>query len=521
MPSNDIAPAINETQPSFNLDDYKIIVEGSTSILTPKSEADVFYNPVQQFNRDLSVTCIKAWANLYLNPKQEGKEDIEEPELKKIKIEEKEYIKKFTILEALSATGLRAIRYSKEIPNISKIVANDLLPAAVDTIKRNIEYNKASTNVIPNLANCNAVMYTKEFDCIDLDPYGTVAPFIDAAIQSIKNGGLLLVTCTDLQVLAGQTYPEKCFALYGGSNLMGHDATHESALRLVLGLIKTTAAKYGKYVEPLLSLSIDFYVRVFVRVHNKPIKVKDNMSEQMIGYMCHDCDSIVNQYLGKREERTSKKGKPYIKYGLSKAPTSSTECKVCKSGVQHLVGPMYGGAIHNKDFIKEVLRINKEEHEDNIYKTRKRIEGMLTLAYNELPDTPFYFSPSKLSSILKISVPSLKYIVAGLGSLGYECSLSHAQPSVLKTNADWNTIWYVMKEYVRMKEPNYKVEKLNENATGYRIMTNEDIKLNDSTKSISFEPNDMSYKIEKLRKLKMVRYQENPTRNWGPKAKPN
>lgn len=46
------------------------------------------------------------------------------------------------------------------------------------------------------------------------------------------------------------------------------------ALRLVLHTLATSAARYGRYIEPLLSLSIDFYVRLFVRVHSSPIDVK-------------------------------------------------------------------------------------------------------------------------------------------------------------------------------------------------------------------------------------------------------
>lgn len=30
-----------------------------------------------------------------------------------------------------------------------------------------------------------------KFDVIDLDPYGTAAPFLDAAVQSVKDGGKL------------------------------------------------------------------------------------------------------------------------------------------------------------------------------------------------------------------------------------------------------------------------------------------------------------------------------------------
>lgn len=27
-------------------------------------------------------------------------------------------------------------------------------------------------------------------DCVDLDPYGTAAPFIDAAVQCVSDGGM-------------------------------------------------------------------------------------------------------------------------------------------------------------------------------------------------------------------------------------------------------------------------------------------------------------------------------------------
>lgn len=56
----------------------------------------------------------------------------------------------FSILEALSATGLRSIRYAKEIPNVTKIIANDLSEQAVETIKANIVHNQ-----VENLIDIN------------------------------------------------------------------------------------------------------------------------------------------------------------------------------------------------------------------------------------------------------------------------------------------------------------------------------------------------------------------------------
>jgi tRNA (guanine26-N2/guanine27-N2)-dimethyltransferase len=147
----------------------------------------------------------------------------------------------------------------------------------------------ASSAELGRRADCNGHVYVNEgdactlmysrrapkdrVDVVDLDPYGTAAPFVDAAISCIADGGLLAVTCTDLAVLAGSNYPEKCFSNYGGV-CVNAEYSHEVALRLVLNSLAQTAARYGRYITPLISLSIDFYVRLFVRVDSKPVEVK-------------------------------------------------------------------------------------------------------------------------------------------------------------------------------------------------------------------------------------------------------
>lgn len=53
------------------------------------------------------------------------------------------------VLDALSATGLRCIRYAKELESSHKlmIVGNDILPKAVETIKLNAESNGVADKV--------------------------------------------------------------------------------------------------------------------------------------------------------------------------------------------------------------------------------------------------------------------------------------------------------------------------------------------------------------------------------------
>jgi len=54
----------------FNIDDYNTITEGAATILFPKAN-DVFYNPIQHFNRDMSTAAIKTWQKQFLKEKKQ------------------------------------------------------------------------------------------------------------------------------------------------------------------------------------------------------------------------------------------------------------------------------------------------------------------------------------------------------------------------------------------------------------------------------------------------------------------
>lgn len=60
--------------------------------------------------------------------------------------------------------------------------------------------------------------FSKRFSAIDLDPYGCPSIFLDSAVQSVQEGGLLLVTATDMAILAGNS-PETCYYKYGAISL--------------------------------------------------------------------------------------------------------------------------------------------------------------------------------------------------------------------------------------------------------------------------------------------------------------
>ena len=147
-----------------------------------------------------------------------------------------------------------------------------------------------------------------QFDVIDLDPYGSCSIFLDGAVQSIRNGGLLCVTSTDLTVLCGN-HPEVVFSKYG-SNCPKTPFCHELAVRILLYTIMMSASKYGRSIEVLGAFQIDFYVRCFIRVleqanclpcsFDSKTAVKQCASRSSLLYFCNDCHNFQLQPLSRK-----------------------------------------------------------------------------------------------------------------------------------------------------------------------------------------------------------------------------
>lgn len=244
-------------------------------------------------------------------------------------------------MEALSATGLRSIRYAKEVPGILKIIANDFSQQAVNAITTNIKHNNVEDLVVPSYCDAMTLMYMstsieKRFTVIDLDPYGSPTKFLDGAVQSLCDGGLLLVTATDMAVLAGGT-PEVCYVKYGSIPLKTKSC-HEMALRILLRTIEGTATRYGRYIQPLLSVSADFYIRVFVRIFTSQLVCMKSSSKQSMIYQCTGCDTISVQTLG-ASKQTNEFNQNVAKFVRPTGPSVNAKCKHC--GHRHHVNKTF------------------------------------------------------------------------------------------------------------------------------------------------------------------------------------
>ncbi|KAG7452487.1 N2,N2-dimethylguanosine tRNA methyltransferase [Guyanagaster necrorhizus] len=529
------------TAPSIVVPDgFTLHTENTSHLLLSSNEA--FLNPVQEFNRDLSVACIRIWseelnllketrwklgqekkankANARKRQKVENGASVDvvatesaEQEAKGVLQKEPQYRPyKVVILEALSATGLRSIRYAKEIPLVKYVIANDLSSAATAAMRRNVKSNGfqlSSTGdgkIRINEGDACTLMYNhreerQRVDVVDLDPYGTAASFIDAAVQSVNDGGLLCVTCTDLSVLATNNYPEKCLSNYGGIPVKS-EYCHEAALRLVLHAVSASASRYGRYIEPLLSLSIDFYVRLFIKVHTSAVGVKKALTKISAYFVCTSCQSFYEQPLGRvTEKKHETSGNINYNFRTHPGPVVSDRCPECESAL-HIAGPMWSGPIHDTDFVAKVLE-HVEGNPDS-YGTSTRMKGMLTVAKEEL-HTPFYFTPTRVASFFHCQTPSLDEMASALLHAGYLISRSHATPGSLKTTATRADLHDIFRSFVKLHP--VKLENVSEASPARKLLAKE------PKTEANFKRHPQS--VTASSKVKLVRYQETP-QNWGP-----
>ncbi|XP_075404009.1 tRNA (guanine(26)-N(2))-dimethyltransferase isoform X1 [Tenrec ecaudatus] len=502
------------------------VTEGAAKIVFPSAN-EVFYNPVQEFNRDLTCAVITEFARMQLQTKgiqikvpgekvvQKLVVDLSEQEEDKAEVEEGDQPRTaavreiceegLRVLEGLAASGLRSIRFAQEVPGLRSVVANDASARAVDLIRYNVQLNDVGHLVEPSQADARILMYqhqrpSERFDVIDLDPYGSPSPFLDAAVQAVSEGGLLCVTCTDMAVLAGNS-GETCYSKYGAMALKSR-ACHEMALRIILHSLDLRANCYQRFLVPLLSVSADFYVRVFVRIFTGQAKVKASASKQALVFQCVGCGAFHLQRLGRASAASGNR----IKFSAACGPPVTPECEHC--GQKHqLGGPIWAEPLHDLDFVSRVLQAVTAN--PGRFHTSERIRGVLSVITEELPDVPLYYTLDHLSSTIHCNTPSLLQLRSALLHAGFRVSLSHACKNAVKTDAPTSVLWDIMRCWE--KECPVKRERLSETSPAFRILSVEPSLQANFT--IREDANPSS------RQQGLKRFQANPEANWGPRPR--
>lgn len=545
-----------------NLNDYKIIKEGEAEILM-HAKNEVFYNKAQVNNRDISIAVLRTFiskrkqeheANLSKrakgapkapendssemvveevdnktppedhksNGKCELEEEIspdescttmddsvkinEECDADEEKIDHSEgkgqrEMKPPRVLEALSASGLRALRYAREIEGIGQVVAVDNDQASVEACRRNIKFNGsvAASKVESHLADARVYMITnpKEFDVVDLDPYGSPSVFLDSAVQSVADGGMLMCTATDMAVLCGGN-GEVCYSKYGSYPLRGKYC-HEMALRIVLASIESHANRYKRYIVPVLSVQMDFYLRVFVRIYTSASAMKNTPLKLSYVYQCTGCDSFHLQPIGRTIAKNTS-----VRYLPGYGPVVPQECTDCGKKF-NMGGPIWSAPIHDQEWVASILADVK--HMKTSYPAYDRISAVLTTISEELPDVPLFLSLHNLCATLKCTSPSAIIFRSAVINAGYRISGTHVNPLGLKSDAPMEVIWDIMRCWVK----NHPVKAQPADQPGSIILAKEPVLQANFARAVA--------SLSKAQAKKVARFLPNPERHWGPKLR--
>ncbi|MCF7866104.1 tRNA (guanine(26)-N(2))-dimethyltransferase [Candidatus Woesearchaeota archaeon] len=352
------------------------IKEAEVKIIAEKKEVvdkkmPVFYNPLMKLNRDISILIIRNYL--------EKKEELKEPLVK--------------IADPLAGSGIRTLRILKETQTnkIKEICVNDKKQNYKEYLEKNLEINeltKEQKNKI-QIFNKDANIFlleNKPLDYIDIDPFGTPNPFLDAATKSIRTKGILAITATDTSALCG-SYPKACERKYWAKPLR-NELMHEIGLRILIRKIQLIGINNEVALIPILSYAYDHYMRIFFRAD----KGKTNI------------DNILNQHAA---------------FSVQNAE----------------YGPIWTGELND---IKIITEIKKDLENETVSKNiEKRTIKLIEQLYEEtkIPGIGFYDLHTEAKGKTG-SIPKFETIINKLKEKGYKASRTHFRETAIKTNAE-------------------------------------------------------------------------------------
>ena len=323
-----------------------------------------FFNPTMAVNRDLSGAILRRWPHPLRS-----------------------------VLDGLAGTGAWGIRMALET-SAKGLTFNDRFPSATDLLRTNVQRNAVDANVSTD--DLVHRLQTATYDFVDIDPFGTPTPFLDAAIESAPIPSGLGVTATDAAVLCG-TYPATCRKRYGASSSSAPQRK-EIGVRILLAYCDRLAAKHGKAIRPILSVAAEHFLRVLVVVEGK--------------------------------QRTSRVG------GVERRSPGEF---VIRSRIQppRKIGPLWLGPLYDGDLV----RAAQPSEWTGVPAAR-----LLAMIQGEADLPPFFVTTDELARQLGGPQPRIGRFIEGLRAIGYRAARTHFHPYGVKTDAPHADVQRVFRE---------------------------------------------------------------------------
>ncbi|MFP3872132.1 MAG: hypothetical protein ACOC55_04000 [Candidatus Natronoplasma sp.] len=343
------------------------IKEGEISVIVPehggttgpkKVGEEVFYNPSMRMNRDISISFLKSW----------------DADLR--------------ALDGMAATGVRGLRILKETP-ISDVTVNDVSSDAVSLMKMNAERNdlREEITITNDSIERHLIENRYEYDYIDIDPFGTPVPYYPLAARYVSHRGIVGVSATDTSVLCG-TYPRTCWRRYS-VRPKNNWCRHENGLRILIAHCVREAARYDRWVEPLLSYYEGHHFRTYLRI-GEGAKKSDNFLDKLKKVRFHE-------------------------YWWEVVSEGSS-------------GPFWTGRLHSDKVLEDLEQVGSLS------------EKMISIWNSESSLPPFFYDTNEISSFLGKEPPPVDQMIDRLKKRGFKASKTHFTSTGIKTDASHEDI---------------------------------------------------------------------------------
>ena len=311
------------------------------------------------------------------------------------------------VLDAMTGCGVRALRYWLE-SGADWVLANDANPEIQATVEQNLSEAVAARQAQVTSIDANRLFFESYcqqdyYDLVDVDSFGSPAPYLSTMLWATKIGGLVYLTSTDGRTATGHL-PENSLRVYGAFARC-HPAAHEQALRLLIGSVQQQAAAKELGVEPIFSLCVGSTFRVMLRLVARPVLTSENYG--FLGY-CHRCGDY--QVISWRKlGRGCACGNPLT-----------------------LSGPLWLGKLHNGDYLKRMQVLAQR------WNWQKRGD-LLQVMEAEADFPPYFYTLGEIGRRGKIDIPKKHRLIEALQHEGYRATPTHINAQAIKTDANLAT----------------------------------------------------------------------------------
>lgn len=341
----------------------QIVLEGAAEIEVPAAPRRPgpgtrgplpFFNPTMAINRDVTVALAAAvpLAGPYL--------------------------------DGLTATGVSGIRVALEA-SVHDVVLNDANARAAELARRNAARNHVTARV--ENRRLQALLAEERFGFVDVDPFGSPVPFVDAAARCLRRGGRLSVTATDIATLGG-VYPRAGGRRYD-TRLARTAAIPEVAVRTLLGVLARVAARYDAGISPVCAFAAEHFVRAHVALRPGASAADESLS--LLGWVDF------------RESRG------FVPSG----PASAA------------IGPLWLGSLGEPETVRRM--------EDRAPSARSG--HLLAVLREEMAMPAFYVRLDDLARDAHASPPPIGRFLEELRSRGFRAMRTHFSPTGVKSDA--------------------------------------------------------------------------------------